>query len=524
MAEIGLIASVVGVAGAALKSSQALFIMIDQVRNAPVELSAIANDTHSFHDVVTSIQMAIRDPVIVRVLQSDRKLCDLVVRLEEPLQNCSAVLVQLKPRIQPHLKSSSDGKLRFSNVSVRWVFKRKDILDCSSRLEATKSTLDAALTSIVFFCSLRSAGRDFGNLSRRESIMSDPGFDVGSVLREYADSIAPQSPLVNATSESELELPELLACGARDVPEPLDGMGSIPVSGSSTHHTGPISWRENYFRLAIETGDTRTISEMIDEGCDVNTRAKDGQTALHVVALTGEGYLLRKLISRKADVNARRSITQSTPLHYAAHNGHLNTVQALVQYGADTTLEHSSLEARLEYRRETALHAALRGLHEDVAIHLIQYGSPLLTIDVYSQTPLHIACTDGSPKLVEALIKGGKYKGQLTAMLEATTNNLSRPLHNAILAATHDSAAVMHSLLDAGANINVGDIGGSTPLMLAAFYGRIDPMMLLITRLADRGARNDDGQDYIDILRSEHPLLYYEINGKLNALLEPGER
>lgn len=44
MAEIGLIASVVGVAGAAVASSKKLYEMVDEVRNASVEIAAISKD------------------------------------------------------------------------------------------------------------------------------------------------------------------------------------------------------------------------------------------------------------------------------------------------------------------------------------------------------------------------------------------------------------------------------------------------------------------------------------------------
>ncbi len=85
-----------------------------------------------------------------RGLLPDGKLSAVVENLKQPLQNRWIVLGQLKPRIQAHLKPTSDGGTKISSVDMKWYFKMKDIADCRIRLEARKSTLDTALTSVVF--------------------------------------------------------------------------------------------------------------------------------------------------------------------------------------------------------------------------------------------------------------------------------------------------------------------------------------------------------------------------------------
>ena len=57
MAEIGLVASVIAVTGAALAVSKTLCEMVDEVVHAPVEVSAISRDAHAFDFVVTSIRL-----------------------------------------------------------------------------------------------------------------------------------------------------------------------------------------------------------------------------------------------------------------------------------------------------------------------------------------------------------------------------------------------------------------------------------------------------------------------------------
>jgi len=73
----------------------------------------------------------------------------VVENLEQPLQNYLTVLGQLEPRIQAHLKPTSDGGTKISSRDWKWYFQKKDIGDFKGRLEATKATLDAALTFVI---------------------------------------------------------------------------------------------------------------------------------------------------------------------------------------------------------------------------------------------------------------------------------------------------------------------------------------------------------------------------------------
>ena len=188
MAEFGLIAGVVSVAGAAVASSKALFEMVDEVRNASLEIITISKDTHAFHAVVTSVLMAVRNTTVVAILQQDPELCEAVVNLADPLQNCAGILKRIQGMLKPHLKPSNDGGHRISSTDIRWMFsKRKEVMNCRTRLESTKSTLDVALASINFLCSLRSAGKNAVPISSFGTNIQDPDVDAGSVLLEYAD-------------------------------------------------------------------------------------------------------------------------------------------------------------------------------------------------------------------------------------------------------------------------------------------------------------------------------------------------
>ena len=537
MAELGIIASVVGVASAALKSSQALIEMVDQVRNGPEELSAISRDAHSFHDIVTSVQLAIRDPTVIRVLQGDQKLFELVGRLEGPLQNCALVLTQLKPRLQPHFKASGDGGLRVSNVDLRWMFKKKDILDCRNRLEATKSTLDAALTSVVFFCSLRSAGQDVYKLPDTPPYTTSRDTDAGSILKEYAESVAPHSPPLNASSvqgnlhsdfpaeDLSDNLPLPLAAASAPWLKSYDGSAKGPYTsalrpykapepldfgGTATENSPMYTYDEiidaisripDYF-IALDTKDIKAIQRLVEAGLDPNKRYSDGRTALHLAALEGSEDLARTLIEKNADVDASTSETQSTPLHYAAQSGHIHIVKLLLGHDACIDLGDSF--------GETALHNSLRADHDDIAILLIHHGSPLFQPDHRGRIPLHFACSANSVQIVDVMLErlqGKKAKSKIDAKdIDGLT-----PLH---LAATDGYREIAKRLLKAGADIDSRSTKGNTPLMAAARNGQLEIAKLLFVCGAALNITNFDGLDYEQIFEKHHPAKY-EAYGQL---------
>ena len=73
--------------------------------------------------------------------------------------------------------------------------------------------------------------------------------------------------------------------------------------------------------------------------CDaVNARSKDGESALHVNAIKGDGETTKVLLAYGAEVDARtpRGPTlQMTPLMWAAYGGHAEMVRLLLAAGAD---------------------------------------------------------------------------------------------------------------------------------------------------------------------------------------------
>jgi ankyrin repeat protein len=96
---------------------------------------------------------------------------------------------------------------------------------------------------------------------------------------------------------------------------------------------------ENSLVQASRGGDLKAVYALLSKNFDVNSRSKDGGTAL--VSASWNGYLdiVRALLAKGATVDLK-SIDAGlaggrTPMIAAARQGHLEVVEALLAAGAD---------------------------------------------------------------------------------------------------------------------------------------------------------------------------------------------
>lgn len=92
---------------------------------------------------------------------------------------------------------------------------------------------------------------------------------------------------------------------------------------------------ETPLMLAAIKGDEALAQKLLDMGAPVN--ANYGWTALHYAASTGQTEMVRFLIQKGAEVNARTE-RGVTPLYMASRIIATSTVDALLKAGADKTL------------------------------------------------------------------------------------------------------------------------------------------------------------------------------------------
>lgn len=195
-------------------------------------------------------------------------------------------------------------------------------------------------------------------------------------------------------------------------------------------------------------------------------------SGLFAAAFRGDDGEIMRLLARGADVTARDGHDR-TALHVATHAGHQNAVRALVRGGADP----KALDAR---RYDIITIAAVRDDEPMVRLAIELGSDPRAMTSPYDGTALIAAAHLGHDGVVRALIAAGAPLDHVnnlkwTALIEAIVLGNGGPRHTACVKA----------LLDAGANPNLADGQGMTPLALARSRG----FAAMVALLEAKGAR-----------------------------------
>mmetsp|Transcript_45156 Transcript_45156/g.133669 ORF Transcript_45156/g.133669 Transcript_45156/m.133669 type:complete len:1204 (-) Transcript_45156:96-3707(-) len=222
----------------------------------------------------------------------------------------------------------------------------------------------------------------------------------------------------------------------------------------------------------------------------------NGDTAIHMAAEAGRLDTLRTLIGGmlSADFINNRG---ETPLHYAAHGGHLGCFVALIEdrgqgpacdsgaedIGGRNVLMHACISGHLDL--VNLLVSNRDGTHQDLAFTPLDVNHQ----DKMGITALQLAAREGHWHLLPSLVLGG-------ANLAAKDNDGFSALH---FAAIEDEALAVSCLLDLGVDPDVGDGKGWTALMHASVRGCDEAARVLVDGGADIDARNWDGDTALQL-------------------------
>jgi ankyrin repeat protein len=268
---------------------------------------------------------------------------------------------------------------------------------------------------------------------------------------------------------------------------------------------------------AARTGNTRILAMLLKAGANPRAVNQEGETALHTVARTGNIESAKLLLKAGANVNARENWGQQTPLHWAASQNQPDMIRFLLSKGADPDARAA---VRDWQRRVTAegrpkdmnrggftplLFAARDGFVASVQA-LLQGKADINLPDPDGTTPLLLTLINGHWDTAKLLIESGAnvndwdFWGQSPLYIAVDMNIL--PAGFRVELPTTDTATgieVIRMLLARGANPNVqlklrppyrnavqdrnADatlISGATPLMRAATGGDVEVVKLLL--------------------------------------------
>ena len=181
-------------------------------------------------------------------------------------------------------------------------------------------------------------------------------------------------------------------------------------------------------------------------------------TGLHTAAARGDAAEIARLAAGGADANGRDRYRRS-PLHVAAFRSQLGAMRALVKAGANPNA--------LEYDRYDIVTIAAVADDLPVLRLALELGCRASNVTSrYDGTALIAAAHLGHDEVVRTLIRAGAPLDHVnnlgwTALIESIVLGDGGARHTATLKA----------LVDAGANVNLADRNGTTPLALAKGRG-----------------------------------------------------
>ncbi|KAH0596363.1 hypothetical protein MHUMG1_05479 [Metarhizium humberi] len=214
---------------------------------------------------------------------------------------------------------------------------------------------------------------------------------------------------------------------------------------------------------------------------DVNARDILDWTPLHYACNARQFLVVQKLLEEgRSQVNAQ-GIDGVAPLHLAAMNGNIETVQLLIRAGAALDIQDAS--------GTTALHwAAFKG-HEAIVEYLYEDLNKKLP-DKNGRTALHLAAIAGKENVVRLLVPCPDK--QTNANMDTFDSDGCKPIHYA--AKRGHEAVVRYLVGETGANKEAKNKQGSTLLHTAAAYGKEAVVRYLVGETgANKEAKDKEG-------------------------------
>ncbi len=216
----------------------------------------------------------------------------------------------------------------------------------------------------------------------------------------------------------------------------------------------------------IESGkDINVPQEFCDPNSDlgviINEKVRKQKcTPLHIAVSCGTLESVQLLLDHGANVESR-DISKRTPLHDAVMRGFVDTCKLLIESGAQVNAKDMSGSTPIfdlvpAQQRSWNISNAL-----EICSLLVNAGAEInIQNDDIFYTPLHNYVTTPHPEIVEFLIKQG-------AKIDIIDRDGNAPLHTAMLGGEIETLKL---LLDNSADINARNKLGKTPLSEAKYF------------------------------------------------------
>lgn len=274
---------------------------------------------------------------------------------------------------------------------------------------------------------------------------------------------------------------------------------------------------------AVRQGEDHIARLLIEAGADVNATAASHETALKKALYNDpvDLEIMRILLEAGADINAADSY-DVTPLIYAAKKCDSSVIEFLLEYGADPNIERKKLKAfdyaqsnpllkntktLKELGKVTAPRGSDWGTSDEAFLEICEVGYfPDIMTAIENGANINAKNTQEETLLmkmmnVESPFEQVKYIIDKGADVNTGTDSIGG---NALMRAvsrheinfensTKPDIKIIKLLIDSGADVNIKDSGGDTPLIYAAYDSDPEIIKFLLAQGADINVQDDEG-------------------------------
>lgn len=235
-------------------------------------------------------------------------------------------------------------------------------------------------------------------------------------------------------------------------------------------------------QAASQNGHLDVVKLLLKHNADVEIENKYGDRAIHHAAFGNEPAVIELLAKAGADLNIRNNRRQ-TPLHIGVNKGYYGVVKTLLKLGCHPSLQDTD--------GDTPLHDAISKKYDDMVTLLLDHNADIKVTNNNGFNALHHAALRGNPSAMWMLlvmsprrwvVDEPKDDGYTALHLAALNNhvavakllihhgkadmdiqnlNFQTALH---LAVERQHAQIVRLLVREGANLNITDKDGDTPM------------------------------------------------------------
>ncbi|XP_046574514.1 ankyrin-3-like [Haliotis rubra] len=226
---------------------------------------------------------------------------------------------------------------------------------------------------------------------------------------------------------------------------------------------------------AAKSGTNETMQYLIAKGAETCVVDNNGKTALHIGCEEANCKVLNILLHSRTVISMLDKNMRS-PLHLAALSGCSYAVELLLENGADPYIK--------DIKQRNPLHlAALRSIDSNCIKLLLRVNVDPCEGDINGDTPLHLVCKS-------RITSNDKLLHQMGVVMDILNSHVKIGRKEQREMAYQDLISGLNLFLEKGANPNIQNHHGQTPLHYSAQRGHRECVEQLLRYGADASLRD----------------------------------